>query len=159
MSFLGALILAALILLTVFTLANWAVLTATTTLSFVIFEIEGPLGVILLGAMVVLVTLFVLYAMALRTKMLMASHRHSQELQAQRKLAEAAEASRLSGLQAQMVDEFAQLRDVIKALDDQMAEREKSINQSFDEATNSLSAMVGELDDKVDRVLPQLSRS
>src|SRR5690606_20840283 len=137
----------------VFTLANWSVLTATTTLSFIVFDVEGPLGVILLGAMVVLVMLFVLYALALRTNMLMESRRHNQELQAQRKLAEAAEASRLSELRAQVEREFAELRSAIGALDGQMDRREQALKQSLDEAANGLGAMVGEVDDKIDRVL------
>ena len=153
MNILGAIILVALFLLVVFTLANWSVLTATTTLSFIVFDVEGPLGVILLGAMVVLVMLFVLYALALRTNMLMESRRHNQELQAQRKLAEAAEASRLSELRAQVEREFAELRSAIGALDGQMDRREQALKQSLDEAANGLGAMVGEVDDKIDRVL------
>ena len=153
MNILGAIILVALFLLAVFTLANWSVLTATTTLSFIVFDVEGPLGVILLGAMLVLVMLFVVYALTLRTNMLMESRRNNQELQAQRKLAETAEASRLSELREQVENEFAQLRSAIGALDGQMDRREQSVKQSLDEAANGLAAMVGEVDDKIDRVL------
>lgn len=153
MNVLGAVILVALLLLVVFTLANWSVLTATTALSFVVFDVEGPLGVILLGAMLVLVTLFVVYALTLRTSMLMESRRHSQELQAQRKLAEVAEASRLSELRTQVEREFAQLRSAIGELDGQLDRHEQSVKQSLDEAANGLAAMVGEVDDKIDRAL------
>lgn len=153
MNFLGAVILAALFVIAVFTLANWSVLSAPATLSFIVFEVEGPLGVILLGAMLVLVALFVLYALTLRTNMLMESRRHNQELQAQRKLAETAEASRLSELRAQIEREFAQLRTAIGAIDGQMDRHEQSMKQSLDEAANGLSALVAEMDDKIDRAL------
>jgi len=113
MNFIGIVILLALFLLAVFTLANWTVLSASSTLSFIVFDVEGPLGVILLGAMLVLVALFVVYALTLKTGMLMESRRHNQELEAQRKLAETAEASRLSELRAQIEREFAQLHDAI----------------------------------------------
>jgi hypothetical protein len=63
MNFIGIIILLALFLLSVFTLANWAVLSASSTLSFIVFDVEGPLGVILLGAMLALVALFVVYAL------------------------------------------------------------------------------------------------
>jgi len=139
MNFLGAIILVALLLLGVFTLANWAVLTAPTTLSFVAFNIEGPLGVILLGVTLVLVVLFVLYALTLRTNMLMESHRLNQELQAQRKLAESAETSRFNELHTQ--------------IDARMDSAEQSMKLAIDEATNSLAALVGEMDDKIDRAL------
>lgn len=139
MNILGAIILVALVLLAVFTLANWAVLTAPTTLSFVAFNIEGPLGVILLGITLVLVALFALYALSLRTHMLMESHRHNQELQAQRKLAESAETSRIDALRTQV--------------DTRMDAAEQSMKLALNEATNSLAALVGEMDDKIDRAL------
>lgn len=153
MNFLGAVILVALFLLAVFALANWSVLSAPATLSFVAFDVEGPLGVILLGAMLVLVTLFVLYALTLRTNMLMESRRHNQELQAQRKLAETAEASRLSELRTQVEREFAQLRSTIGELDGHMDRHEQSMKRSLDEAANGLAALVAEMDDKIDRAL------
>lgn len=153
MNFLGAVILAALFLLAVFTLANWSVLTAPTMLSFVAFHVEGPLGVIMLGVTLVLVALFVLYALTLRTNMLMESRRYNQELQALRKLAESAETSRFNELRTQIEHEFAQMRSVIGAADLRMDGMEQSMKRSLDEAANGLAALVGEMDDKVDRAL------
>ena len=153
MNFLGAIILVALLLLGVFTLVNWPVLIEPTTLSFVTFDIVGPLGVILLGVTLVLVALFALYALALRTNMLMESSRHNQELQAQRKLAESAETSRINELRTQIGQEFAQLRGVILAVDTRMDTVTLSTKQSIDEAANSLAALIGEMDDKIDRAL------
>ncbi|HBU30154.1 MAG: hypothetical protein A2X71_06180 [Thiobacillus sp. GWE1_62_9] len=153
MNFLGVVILVALFLLAVFTLANWSVLSAPAALSFLVFEVDGPLGVIMLGVTLVLVALFVLYALTLRTSMLMESRRHSQELQAQRTLAETAEASRLSELRTQIEQEFAQLRGAIAGIDTRMDAVEQSMKQSLDEAANGLAALVGEMDDKVDRAL------
>ena len=153
MNFIGVIILLALFLLAVFTLANWAVLSASSTLSFIVFDVEGPLGVILLGAMLVLVALFVVYALTLKTSMLMESRRHNQELEAQRKLAETAEASRLSELRAQIEREFAQLRDAIGGVDGRMDSREQAMKQSLNEAANGLAALVAEMDDKIDRAL------
>ena len=48
------------VMLIVFTAVNWSVLTASTPLSFVVFSIEGPLGVILLAFMLGLVLLVAL---------------------------------------------------------------------------------------------------
>jgi uncharacterized integral membrane protein len=153
MNFIGIIILLALFLLSVFTLANWAVLSASSTLSFIVFDVEGPLGVILLGAMLALVALFVVYALSLKTSMLMESRRHNQELEAQRKLAETAEASRLSDLRAQIEREFAQLQDAIGAVDGRMDSHEQAMKQSLNEAANGLAALVAEMDDKIDRAL------
>ena len=153
MNFLGAVILTALFLLAVFTLANWSVLSASSTLSFIAFDVDAPLGVILLGAMLVMLALFILYALALRTSMLMESRRHNQELQAQRTLAETAEASRLGELRAQMEREFAQLRAAIGQMEGLMDRHEQSMKQALDEAANGLAALVAEMDDKIDRAL------
>lgn len=153
MNLLGAIILVALLLLGVFTLVNWPVLIAPTTLSFVTFDVVGPLGVILLGVTLVLVALFALYALALRTNMLMETRRHNQELQAQRKLAESVETSRIHELRTQIEKEFAQLRGVILAVDTRMDTVTESTKQSIDEAANGLAALVGEMDDKIDRAL------
>lgn len=153
MNFLGAVILFALFLLAVFTLANWSALTAPTALSFLVFEVEGPLGVLLLGVTLVLVALFTLYALTLRTNMLMESRRHNQELQAQRKLAESAEASRLSELRQQIEREFAVLRGSLEAAGARTDSLEQSLKRALDESTNSLAAYVGEIDEKLDRAL------
>ena len=153
MNFLGVVILVVLLLLAMFSLANWSVLSAPATLSFIMFDIEGPLGVILLGAMLVLVGLFVIYALTLRTNMLMESRRHNQELQAQRKLAETAEASRLNELRTQIEREFADVRATVGEISGQVDRNEQSMKQSLDEAANGLAALVAEMDDKVDRVL------
>jgi hypothetical protein len=85
--------------------------------------------------------------------MLMESRRHNQGLQAQRKLAESAEASRLNELRAQVTHEFAQLRDAIGQSDVHMEKMEQSMRQSMNEAANGLAALVGEMDDKIDRAL------
>jgi uncharacterized integral membrane protein len=153
MNFLGLVILVALVLLAVFTVANWTVLTASTTLSFLAFEVEGPLGVILLGVTLVLLVLFILYALALRTNMLMESRRQHHEMEALRRLAESAETSRFSELRMQIEHEFARLRGVAAEDDARMARIEQSMKQSLDEAANGLAALVGELDDKIDRAL------
>jgi ferritin-like metal-binding protein YciE len=76
-------------------------------------------------------------------------------MQAQRKLAESAEASRLSELRTQIEHEFAQLRTAIGAIDGQMDRHEQSMKQALNEAVNGLSALGGEIDDKIDRALAQ----
>ncbi|OZA12394.1 MAG: hypothetical protein B7X94_03940 [Hydrogenophilales bacterium 17-62-8] len=108
---------------------------------------------ILLGVVLVLVGLFLLYALTLRTNMLIESRRYNQELQAQRKLAETAEASRLSELRTQVEHEFAAVRTTVGELGGQVEQNALSMKQSLDEAANGLAALVGEMDDKIDRVL------
>lgn len=151
MNLLGAVILVAVLLLVVFALANWSVLTAPATLSFLLFDVEGPLGVILLGGMLLLLALFMLYALALRTRTLMESRRQMQELEAQRKLANDAEASRVKELRAQVEREFARLHDVLGGFDARLTQQEEALKRALDESANGLAALVAEVDDKVER--------
>lgn len=158
MHILGPIILAALLLLTLFALANWATLTASSAISFVLFDTQGPLGVILLGVTLVLVGLFALYALSMRTSMLMESRRHNQEMQTQRKLAESAEASRLKALREQMEHEFIQMRQLIEQSGERMMATEQSLRHSLEEAVNGLAANLGEIEDKLDRALTEPPR-
>lgn len=158
MKFIGAVILIALFLLGGFLLANWDTLTTPTPLSFLFFDAEGPAGLIFLGAILVFVALFAGYTLILRTTMLMEARRYAQELDAQRKLAENAESSRISQLHEQITLEFARLhtanQETRTSLMARTEDMEQSLRKSLDEATNSLSACVGEVEEKLDRALP-----
>jgi len=157
MKVVAAVTLAALVVLLVFTAANWSVLTAFTTLSFVAFEVQGPLGLIMLGVILVFAALFAVYAMALRAAMLLESHRHNQQLAAQRELAESAESSRLSDLRARIDGEFTQLRGLIADIGNRVESLGPSMRTSLEESANGLAAQIGEMDDKLDHVLGQSS--
>jgi mannitol-specific phosphotransferase system IIBC component len=161
MKTLGTLILAVLILLGVFTLLNWSVLSAQTTLSFMAFTLDAPLGLLLLGIILGIVALFTVYVLMLRTTMLMDARRYAKEIQVQQQLAEKAEASRLSDLRSQLDHEFAQLQEAITASRTDLGVRvdgmEEALRNSIEESGRSLSAYVGEVDDKLDRSLAQVS--
>lgn len=160
MKFIGAVIIIALFLLGGFLLANWNTLTTPTQLSFLFFEAQGPAGLIFLGVTLVFVALFTSYALILRTTMLMEARRYAQELEAQRKLADSAETSRIEQLREQITLEFARLHTVNQDTHASLMARtegmEQSLKKSLDEATNSLSACVGEVEEKLDRVLPRI---
>ncbi len=155
MKILGPFILLAMIALAVFTLANWSVLMTPTELSFVAFRVEAPMGLILLGTIVGFVALFSMYVLILRTTMLMDARRYERELSAQQKLAEQAEASRLSELRNQLEQSFAELRDTTdttrKELGTRLDDLEQALRTVVEESGRSLSAYIGEVEDKLDR--------
>lgn len=155
MKILGPFILLAMIALAVFTLANWSVLMAPTELSFVAFRLQAPMGLILLGTIVGFVALFSIYVLILRTTMLMDARRYERELSAQQKLAEQAEASRLSELRNQLEQSFAELRDTTdttrKELGTRLDDMEQALRNVVEESGRSLSAYIGEVEDKLDR--------
>jgi DNA anti-recombination protein RmuC len=157
MKIVGPLILAGLVLLGIFTLANWSVLSAQTTLSFVAFSLEAPLGLLLLGVLLVFVALFATYILILRTTMLMDARRYARELETQHQLAEKAEASRLNELRGQLDQQFAKLLETAEQSRTDLGARfegmETALRNSIEESNSSLSAYIGEVDDKLDRSL------
>jgi uncharacterized integral membrane protein len=154
MKILGPLIFTGLIVLGVFTLANWDTLNTPANLSFLIFHLEAPLGIVLLGAIAAFVVLFTGYILILRTAMLMDARRHERELRSQQKLAEQAEASRLSELRNQLEQSFAELRDTEdttrKELGTRLDGMEQTLRNIIEESGRSLSAYIGEVEDKLD---------
>jgi uncharacterized integral membrane protein len=105
---LGILVLLALVLLGAFAQANWSQLVAPATINFLGLSSEGPLGAVVLAAALLPTALLAIYAMTLRTAMLVEARRHSRQLQAQRQLAEQAEASRLAELRSQFDRDMAE---------------------------------------------------
>ncbi|MGZ8211715.1 MAG: LapA family protein [Burkholderiales bacterium] len=156
---LGWIVLGGLVLLAFFALANWPLLTAPATLNFIAFTVQGPLGLILLGVTVAFAALFAIYALSLRTSALVETRRHLRELEAQRELADKAEASRFTALGVQLEREAERLRAIVDATRAEMKQRaddlEASLKASFTETGNALFANIGQIDDKLNRIAPR----
>ena len=114
---------------------NWAAMTAPVGLSVGPTTLELPLGLTLLVLMSMLVALVAAYAVYLQGSALMEARRMSKEMLASRDLADKAEASR-----------FTELRHFLE----QLEARQRTV---IEQASNSLAASVGELEDKVERAL------
>ena len=157
MKVLGPLILVGLILLGVFTLANWGELSTPTSLSFLVFSVDAPLGFVLLGVILVFLALFTGYVLILRTTMLMDARHYAREIQVQQQLAQKAEASRLNELRSQLDREFAKLHETADKARTDLAVRlegmEQALRNTIEESGRTLSAYVGEVDDKLDHSL------
>ena len=94
------LIIVVLGVLVVFAAINWSAFVTPTALSVGFTTMEAPLGLILLGIAASLTLLFLIYVVYLQSSTLMESRRYGRELQAQREVAERAEASRFTHLQS-----------------------------------------------------------
>jgi len=146
------------ILLAMFAIANWTLLTAPASLNFLVFTIEGPLGIILLGSTIGLLALCVAYVLWLRTATLVDMRRQAKELDTQRALADSAETSRLTELRAHMDAEGERQRalagEAQAAIVARLEALERTLLDSLGETANSLAAYVGEVDEKLDRLSP-----
>ncbi|MEO8464745.1 MAG: LapA family protein [Gammaproteobacteria bacterium] len=159
MKILSWLTLVALVLLCFFAVANWSLLTTSASLNLLAFRVDGPLGLILLGATLVLVALFAIYALAVRTSALVESRRSARDLEAQRELADRAEASRFTELGSRLQEETAGLRAAVEAVRVDLLMRvdttEKTVLAKLEENANSVAAHVGQVDDKLNRLTPR----
>lgn len=114
MSFLRSLfLLAVAVVLIVFIGVNWSAMNAPTDLSLVFTEVHAPLGLILLGFLVLLAVIFIGWMAYMQGLALIERRSHAKELAAQRALADKAEASRLTELRAHVDEEVTRLTDAI----------------------------------------------
>ena len=124
-----------------FAALNWATFTAPTSLSLGVASVEAPLGAVMLAILVIVVLVFGGHMAMWQGRLLLEARRHAKELQAQRTLADQAEASRfteLRGALAEAVDRLAARAD----------ETRDALRNAMREDTNSLAAMIAELDDR-----------
>jgi hypothetical protein len=129
-----------------------------TTLSLGVAQVQAPLGLVVLAFTAVLGLLFIVHIVMQQAGAVAEGRLHAKELAAQRDLADRAEASRFSELRAYIDSELRRLetqaaeqRGAVLARVDAL---QGSLLAKVDEATRSLSAYVGVVDDKLDRLHP-----
>jgi uncharacterized integral membrane protein len=153
-TFLIALVLVA---IAAFAVVNWPAFVAPTRLSLLFTEVQAPLGLIMLALTALLTALFLAYLVFQQAGVILEARRYARELKANRELADRAEASRFTELRAFIEAELRRLDARIGAVSTGMEARIDRLEQAtlarLDEATGSLSACVGEVDDKLDRAL------
>ena len=138
------LFLVVLVVALAFSIANWSVIMAPTDLSLIVTTVRAPLGLLLLGLVLVVTVLFLGFLVYLQTTVLIESRRQARELDAQRQLADQAEASRFTDLRGFVEQE---LKSVLARID----RSEQELKGAVERAGNTLSAYIGELDDRLER--------
>lgn len=158
MSLRSVAIVLALAALAGFAALNWAAFMAPTELSLGFTQVQAPLGIVMLGASALLCTLFIVYLLFQQAGALLEARRYAKEMKAQRELADSAEASRFTELRAFLEAETRRLEAQIQAGARETQARvdrlEQALQDKVDESTRTLSAYVGEVEDKIDRTLP-----
>jgi uncharacterized integral membrane protein len=140
--------------LALFTAANWHAFTTPTTLSVIFATVEAPLGLVLLGMVVLLAALFLIYMVYLQSSVLFETRRHTRELHTQRQLAENAEISRIhelrSFLETQLQTLGKQTEQSKAELSARLDQLERDVRQSLEQCQNSLAASIAEIDDRLE---------
>jgi hypothetical protein len=150
------LILAFALLLLLVTL-NWTTFAAPSALSLGFTQVGAPLGVVMLVFIAVVSALFVVYIMFQQAGVILDARRFAKEGKVQRELADKAEASRFTELRTLLEGELrrieAQSAASTRELGARMEQSERSLQDKLVEATRTTAAYLGEIEDKLDRVL------
>lgn len=142
--------------LAVVALLNWSALSAVTAVSLGVANVQAPLGLVVLAFTAVLGLLFIVHIVMQQAGAVAEGRLHAKELAAQRELADRAEASRFSELRAYLDGELRRIETqaaeqragLMKHIDGLQGHLQAKIEQE----ARSLSAYIGEVDDKLDRM-------
>lgn len=136
---------------------NWTDFSTPAMLSFGFTVVNVPLGFVMLAALLLVVALFSTYVMYLQATWALQQRRVFAELESQRKLADQAEASRTADLLARVNTTFDLLTQSITGatatLEQKLAQVSEANKLALSENSRSLSAHLGEVEDKLDKAL------
>ena len=136
------LVVLAALLVAAFAAANWSAFMAPTKLSVLVTSFEAPLGLVMLGILIVVTGAAALYMALWQGAILLETRRHAKELQAQRTLAEQAEASRFTQLRAALHEEVERIAVRMEAA-------HEALRVEICDNANSLAATIAEMDDRL----------
>jgi uncharacterized integral membrane protein len=147
MSVRSLLVIIVLGLLAIFAIVNWGTFITPTRLSLVVTSVEAPLGLVMLGFTAVLAAVLLAYALKVQINALSDTRRQSEELRRQRELADQAEASRFTELRQYLEQELASVKQA-------QQDSEQRLRDELATSTNTLSACIGEVDERLERASP-----
>jgi len=148
------LLVVAILLIAGFAALNWSEIIRPAPLLFGPVVMDAPLGAILLGLLALAIVVFALSAATMRTQTLLESRQHYKELEAQRTLADKAEASRFTDLRQHLDTQMRDLRerDSIAATEMEKArlEHQREIRSQLEQVNRTLSARLNELEHRLE---------
>ena len=125
---------------------NWDLLAASSMVSVGLMTFEAPLGLLMLGLTTLLGVFGVAYVLSLQGSVLMEARRHTKEMQAQRELADKAEASRFTELRSFLEAQHVQAQ---AALLERLNNMESHLTARAEESDNTTAAYVGQLEQQL----------
>jgi hypothetical protein len=123
---------------------NWKVFAAPASFYFVLGSVDLPVGVVMVGLLMLVVLVSAITLGVWQDGMLRDYRRQSQELAAQRTLADDAEASRFTAL-------TTLLREELLRQDARFTSAFESLRGELRDTEHSLAATLAELDDRLVR--------
>ena len=140
--------------LVIFAAINWSAIVEPTSISLIFTTVQAPLGLILLTITALLAVFFLTFVVYMQSSILMERQRLSRDLETQRQLANQAEASRFSELNAYLETELQQLatrdQDMQNHIETRLTTLEQTLNATIEQTGITLSAYIGELEDRLE---------
>jgi uncharacterized integral membrane protein len=149
------------LIVVVFVAANWPAMTVPADIHLLLASIHAPLGLILLGLMVLLCAVFVVFVAYLQGTVLLEARRQARELAAQRERADSAEASRITDLRAFLEQQVANLSAALENQSRAMLSRvdraesglrEQPADPQTGQLAESIETLSRELHARIDRL-------
>ena len=138
-----------------FAALNWNAFMAPTTLSLGFVVVQAPLGLVMLALLAFLTALFLVFVVYVQASVLLDARRHARELQANRELADQAEASRFTELHRFLEAELKKVADLDAesraALQARLDQLDRDLRSAVEESGNTLAAYIGELEDRLEK--------
>lgn len=136
-----------------FSALNWSTFISPTNLSLGFTSVHMPLGLVMLGMLVLIVMLCLMFVVYIQAKALLESHQHAKALKAQRELADQAELSRFTELrnylEGQLRAQEAKSSELKTEILARIEQQENHLRTAIEEAGNTLAAYIGEMDDRL----------
>lgn len=148
------LLVVAILLVAGFAALNWPEILRPAPLLFGPVVAEAPLGLILLSLLGLTLVLFLVSSAAIRTQSLMDFRQHQKTLEAQRELADKAEASRFIELRQHLDQHLKDMRerDAIAAseFDKAMVQSRRDLQGQMEAQNRALAARLNELEHRLE---------
>jgi uncharacterized integral membrane protein len=153
-------LIVAILLVAGFAAQNWPEFTRTSPLNFGVVVEEAPLGLIMLAVFGVTLFILLLGSAMQESRHMLDSSRHAKALQAQRDLAEKAEASRFTDLRQQLDTHLRETRQresiVSSEFEKAMVQNQRELRSQLDGINRMLDARLNELESRLDARLERL---
>lgn len=137
-----------------FTLLNWQEFTRPTALNLGWRTATAPLGLLLLGLLGLTLIAYLVSSASAHTRMLMESRQQAKALQAQRELADKAEASRFTDLRQALDSHLRETRQrdttAQAEFDKAITGHQRELRNQIEQMHRSLSMRLGELEARLD---------
>lgn len=127
--------------ITIFIWLNWNEFLTQTTLNLWIEKVQAPLGLVMLGLLVLLALIFFIYALYLRATVFIKERQITKDLKDARELAEKAEQSRFTELRELIETENKKLTTNNTGLFEAILAKLNKFDNDFFSALNELRKM------------------